>query len=328
MKTDEFSVDRFDRGSREALWIDAFRLPGGEIYRFPVFVVRGQEDGKRLLTCAGVHGDEYEGMEAIRNVYAKLDPGKMSGMWVGVPVVNMTAFAVSNRTNYYDNEDLARVFPGSSRGTLTEQIGHHFVETFMNDIDLFCDLHSAGGKNKLKRFAGYALNDDPILTIQREAAIAFGLDLVRGSSVGQGFSLSVARSKGIPAVYVEMPGGGLCRHEDVKADEHGTMNLMRYLGIIEGDYPKSPPRYFVETPEDPPASRIISRPGFLRLHVGVWQLLQKGDLVAEVIDPLGEVLETIDAPLTGRILLLRSRPSVLPGDMVCELFPETSAPRD
>ena len=48
----------------------------------------GNQPGKTLVVTAGVHGDEYVGIQAVRELLAQLSPGELSGQVIFVPVVN------------------------------------------------------------------------------------------------------------------------------------------------------------------------------------------------------------------------------------------------
>ena len=54
-------------------------------------VVAGALPGKHLLITAGVHGDEFEGMQAIRRLIATLSAQDLSGEVTLAPVVNEAA---------------------------------------------------------------------------------------------------------------------------------------------------------------------------------------------------------------------------------------------
>ena len=75
-----------------------FSIPvkGGQ----PIEGVRlvGNQPGKTLVVTAGVHGDEYVGIQAVRELLAQLSPGELSGQVIFVPVVNAGGFFVSQRT--------------------------------------------------------------------------------------------------------------------------------------------------------------------------------------------------------------------------------------
>ena len=51
-----------------------------------------------------------------------------------------------------------------------------------------------------------------------------------------------------------------------------------------------------------------------------WGAVASGDLIGEVVDPIGgRLLEEIRSPLSGRVLALREQPVVLPGTMVARV---------
>ena len=94
-----------------------FSIPvkGGQ----PIEGVRlvGNQPGKTLVVTAGVHGDEYVGIQAVRELLAQLSPGELSGRVIFVPVVNAGGFFAGTYRVPEDGENLNRCFPGS-RGNL------------------------------------------------------------------------------------------------------------------------------------------------------------------------------------------------------------------
>ena len=81
----------------------------GSTVSFPVLVARGAKPGKTLLVTAGVHGDEYEGMAALHDVFDALDPPQLAGTFVAIPIVNGPAYEAGLRVNPDDRQDLAIV---------------------------------------------------------------------------------------------------------------------------------------------------------------------------------------------------------------------------
>ena len=69
-----------------------WRPPGGistaEIAS-PVIVSRGAMAGPVLCLAAGVHGDEINGVEIVRRLSHSVDPTRLSGTVIGVPIVNV-----------------------------------------------------------------------------------------------------------------------------------------------------------------------------------------------------------------------------------------------
>src|SRR5262249_11258914 len=131
-------------GSKATFALPVTTRADGSRIELPVLALRGASGGKTLLVTAGVHGDEFEGMAALRQVFEALEPARLSGTFVAVPIANPPAFEAGLRTNADDRQDMARVFPGDPAGTVTEQLAHALTQHFIRHADLFCDLHSAG----------------------------------------------------------------------------------------------------------------------------------------------------------------------------------------
>ena len=68
--------------SKTTVMLDIAPLPTGPMLQLPVLVARGREPGKTVVVLGGVHGDEYEGMAATREVYRELDPEEMRGTFI------------------------------------------------------------------------------------------------------------------------------------------------------------------------------------------------------------------------------------------------------
>lgn len=110
----------------------------------PLIVVNGTEDGPVLCVDAGVHGDEYDGQEAIRRVLAAIDPAGLRGTLVGIPCMNTPAFEAAARTSGLDYLNLNRIFPGDADGSYSLRLAATFVEQVVPAIDALVDLHTGG----------------------------------------------------------------------------------------------------------------------------------------------------------------------------------------
>ena len=95
-----------------------------------VFYARGRNLQPLALVTAGVHGDEYEGPDAVAAFVRDLDPGLLSGSVIAIPVANPMAFAAAQRLSAADGKNLARSFPGRSDGSPTERLAHALFGTF------------------------------------------------------------------------------------------------------------------------------------------------------------------------------------------------------
>src|SRR5499426_2196331 len=65
--------------------------PDGEAISIPVAIVRGASDGPVLWLHGCVHGDEYCGAFIIHEVLRTIDPARLAGAVVALPMLNISA---------------------------------------------------------------------------------------------------------------------------------------------------------------------------------------------------------------------------------------------
>jgi predicted deacylase len=291
----------------------------------PVLVVRGAKDGPTLLTLAGVHGDEYEPMAAIHQVFGTIDPEALAGTWVAVGCCNVDAYLAARREGPSDGKNLARVFPGTTDGSLTEQVAYCLTNDFIRHACFMCDLHSAGCVYRMVPLAGYMLVEDDLRERQRRAAQIFGLPLVWGTAPNSGRSLSAAHDCGVPAIYCETTGTGGCRTEDVDAYARGLTRLMTHLGMLDGQVTPPVGQVLVEdpTPESGhlQVQNVTPVDGLFRAAVELKDRVGDGDLLGRVVDPYGQALFECRSDRRGTVILVRHLARVSAGDALAVVVP-------
>ncbi len=144
------------QGQAEALHLLGEELPPGSARRLswsatelfegvpvstPVLVVNGELPGPTLCLTAAVHGDELNGIEIVRRVLHDIDPDKLSGRLIGVPIVNVQGFRRGSRY-LPDRRDLNRYFPGNPNGSAAARIAHALFKDVIAHCDALVDLHT------------------------------------------------------------------------------------------------------------------------------------------------------------------------------------------
>jgi predicted deacylase len=314
----------------------AFRAPVGELndgspLSVPVLVARGLRDGPTMLLAAGVHGDEYLGPIAIQNLLAEVDPMQLSGVLIGVPVMGPLAYLSRSRAGVLDYEhfNLNRLWPGDPAAFLTQRMASKVFDEVVRKADYLLDYHE-GGVGFVARYlllGGSQSTSARVGPRQLELARAFGMgipiayrtttdDAVRVGKLGN--LTEAAGQIGVPAISVELGGGGSYRPNLLEAAMAGTRRVLRQIGLTPGG------------PPDPDPDQVIVRETtWLRPSRGglivpteaavLGARVAAGTVIAHVVDLLGVRVEELAAPHDAVILDIRLFASVYPGDWTYHL---------
>lgn len=309
----EFSLDRLPMGIKASGYLKVMDGPIGEV-RVPVLVAVGATKGPVLFATAGVHGNEYEGQEAVRRFFDGLSPLRMKGSFISIPVCNVFAHEAGERESpaYIDAANLARIFPGNPTGTPTYRLAHALFELVTRTVgseDLFIDLHSAEKTYNLLPLAGYRTFDNPARARSEAAAKCLnGFRLWELKPQTGRFNAEVA-VRGIPSVGTEITGAAGCEEADVSLYVEALRSLSGFLGIapypFEGDRDSKPLTMLTVTaPES----------GFLRRLRKRGDVVTEGELLGSIVSATGEVRAKVVSPSTGIVCGDRRTPMIWAGD--------------
>ncbi len=283
----------------------------------------GQSEGPHLLVTGGVHGDEFEPILAIRRLVQLFStdaerPQAFIGKVTFVPLVNQSAFLRGHRCGE-DGLDLARTCPGRIDGSVTERTALELSQ-LIRSCDYYIDLHTGGTTLTVLPLTGYMLHpDERILDQQRKMAKAFNLPIVWGTSAAHdGRSLSVARDAGVPAIYSEHGGSGICTKEGVTACFDGVLNVMRCLDMLPGSLSPSNVRHVVEDSTEGSGHMQVCHPSPVDVYfdaaVTPGQAIERGSLFGTVTDLSSGNIHDVMAEHTGIVIVLRTFPGVRAND--------------
>lgn len=217
----------------------------------PVIVVKGG-DGPTLLCTAGLHGDEYEGQFALSRLARTLDPDRLSGRVILLPVANPAASEAATRTSPIDGVNLARCFPGRSDGQPTEQIADGIFRLLLPLADCVVDLHSGGGTLDYLPCAFGRLPADRSLaerTLDLMLAFAAPHTMVMRRPEASATLVSAALEQGIPAMATELGGGGCVTPRTIEIARVGIENVLAHLGMIGSAMPLGKTRLLAIEPQ-------------------------------------------------------------------------------
>lgn len=267
----------------------------------PVTIINGSADGKAFLLTAGVHPDEYPGIEAALELADELQPEQVRGAVVIVPMVNYSgAVAKSGYTLPADGKNMNKVFPGDPNGSAAERLAYAIHTDFHSVCDYNIDLHSGGEEEAMEPLIFFSAIGGPEQEkISHNMAKQTGVTYLVRSTSSNG-EYGAASSRGLPSFLLERGGCGVWSREETDADKRDVCAVLKYLGILDMDVPPA-----ARQPRDAyPA--VYLEAGF----DGRWfpaakpgEKVREGAPLGEIRSWLsGEVLAQYSAPFDGVVL--------------------------
>jgi hypothetical protein len=287
--------------------------------QLPVMIVNGLETGPTLCLTAGIHGCEYNGIVAATKVANQIDPMKLSGTLMIVPVVNMPAF--ETRTPYVcpiDGLNLNRICPGRTDGSISHLIVHKLFKEVVSKASRLIDLHCGDIDEEIISPGLIMWSKSGNKEVDKESAKLaemFDAEYVSVSSEISGSCSSQASLQGIAAITAESGGQGRVDETSVSFLVDGIMRAMKHLRMVEG------------SPGKRARQKVITgfhtvRPkcgGIFTPDVNTGSLVSEGDLLGEVITLWGDTIEKVIAPIDGVVVLRRTYVVVNSGDYVMSI---------
>lgn len=305
-------------GTRAHLELPVARLFTGTWLSLPVAVLHGATPGPRLWLSATIHGDELNGVEIIREVLRELDPSRLRGVVIAVPVVNVFGFIEQDRY-LPDRRDLNRSFPGSARGSLAARLAHLMMKEVVAQCQYGIDFHTGS----LHRENLPQIRADLDDAEARRLAEAFGAPLIYKAPPIRGTLRSAAKRRGV--CYLLYEGGEPLRFNDhaITAGVAGTLRVLDALDMWPLERDEAPPRPFE-------AARTTwlraSRSGIFQHHVSLGQRVERGEVLGHIaLDFFSTKTAPVKASFGGLVMGFTNNPLVSRGDALVHLAKERVA---
>jgi predicted deacylase len=301
-------------------------LHGGQITLW-CHVARGAAPGPVVTLLSTLHGVEWFYVELLRRVFEQLDPRRMAGSVIVVPVANPPAMALRTRNTPDDGDspDLNRIFPGA-RSWTSDQLVRALTDEILSQTTHLLDFHRGSWGSAVQNvLIGDDYADDALVSECERLALVFGSPIIRRAGVmnqqpgPQSAMAYTAATFGAPALAVEWGGPGFGPDLESRWTHSVTVGIGRVmadLGIVEGAPARQETRrqliYQIGRRVNPSASGLLlSRFGGDCLGGPV----SRGDLLGTVISPYTfEILEELRAPCSGALFYVARDYPVRPGD--------------
>ena len=218
-----------------------------------------------------------------------------------------------------DGKNLNRVYPGKQDGTISDRIAFAITRDVIKQADYLVDLHAGDGNEALRPYVYMPLTGNTKLdTVVRGMALAFGLDHIvidearvpeKENSI---YTDQTALSLGIPAITTET--GQLGSNDDYWVDlaESGIWNLLRHLGMVEGEVIENNAVVWLTGYE------VIRSPasGIFQSAVKDGYTIAAGGLIGVLVDFFGNEITQIRAPFSGMVNYVLGTPPVSIGEPI------------
>lgn len=270
----------------------------------PVLVINGTKPGPVMCLTGAVHGDELNGIEIVRRVMYDIDPAKLSGTLIGIPIVNLQGF--ERGTRYLpDRRDLNRFFPGNPRGSMASRIAHSLFKEIILHCHGLVDLHTA---------SFHRTNLPQVRADMRNPAVAkftegFDKMVVVHNRGGSGTLRRAAVEAGIPAVTLETGEPMRLQEDKVQSGVRAIYALLERQGMYSRMFSWGEPQpvYY--------KSRWVRthHGGILMSTAKLGTRVRKGDVLGTVTDPITNQSEAIRSPYDGRVVGMAVNQVVMPG---------------
>ena len=278
--------------------LDGLHLPT------PVLVVNGAKEGPVVCLTAAIHGDELNGIEIVRRILHHLDPQHLSGVVIGVPIVNLQGFHRSSRY-LTDRRDLNRYFPGNPQGSSAARIAHSFFQEVISHCHFLVDIHTGSAyRANLPQIRGN-------LHIQEVAAFAhaFGISVILHSDGTEGMLRHAAVNAGIPAVTLEAGKSNTLQESAVQHGVKSIQTMLSRLGMIHSDHAEEA----LESVYYRSEWVRVDHGGILFGHVQLGDKITQNTVLGVVTDPITNLQSQIISPYNGQVIGMAVDQVVMPG---------------
>ena len=298
------------------LHLDIAKLHTGTPIDLPVIIQRAKKQGPTVLLTAGIHGNEINGVEIVRQIIRKKYNVPAIGTIICIPVVNVFGFINQERA-FPDGRDLNRMFPGSKQGSLAARFAYNIMKDIVPHVDYILDFHTGGDE----RFNYSQIRMDASDEESLELAKVFGTKFILNSENRSKSFRQAATDLGKKVLLFE--GGkslDLDRIVTQKAIQ-GTAKILRHLHMANKNMEDEINSAEIEDQYLLQSTTWVRSPlsGMYRNFVKLGSFVQKGDYIGSLSDPYGGTEKKVKSPCDGFVICSNHAPIVNQGDALMHI---------
>lgn len=288
-------------------------LPVAKLYTdadisLPVHIIRAKKPGPTIFVSAAVHGDELNGIDIIRRLIKQNKLKITKGTVIAVPMVNV--YGVVNQSRYMpDRRDLNRCFPGSAKGSLAGRVAHIFLNEIVRHCDYGIDLHTGA----IHRSNLPQIRADMSDLETKALAEVFGVPVILNSNLVDG-SLRESAIKNQTKILLYEAGEALRFDEfSIRAGMKGIINVLQHLGMLRKATTSKKKKLMPFIANGSQWVRA-NESGIVHNLINLGDQVTKGQILAEIGGPYGEVLDSVIASRSGIVIGKQNIPLVQEGE--------------
>jgi len=276
----------------------------------PVIIERSKKPGPTVLITAGIHGDEVNGVEIVRQIIAKGINKPKRGTIICIPVINVFGFIHMDR-EFPDGRDLNRVFPGGKSGSLASRVAHKLITEIVPHADLIMDFHTGGAD----RFNSAQIRIKKGEVVLDELAEVFGAPFVLYSKNLNKSFRNTSYKLGIPMLLFE-GGKSFNIHPTItNTGVNGAKRVLNHLEMLGSKFKVSKPKkscvFILES-----KWLRAKYSGMFKTSISINAKVNKGDVIGHITDPYGSFNHFVKAPNDGYIFNINESPIIYQGDAI------------
>ena len=302
--------EKIPPGAKRTINFNMAKLYTTTSVEVPIIIHRAKKRGPCILITAGIHGDEVNGVEIVRQVIAKKINRPSQGTIICIPVINVFGFINMSRA-FPDGRDLNRVFPGTRRGSLASRFAYQFVEKILPIADFCLDFHTGGAS----RFNVAQVRVDPENKKLLEYANIFNVPfIVYSKNISKSYRATCARLNK-PVLLFEGGKSQLSDKEIAREGVYGVMRILNHFDMLHPDFELPKANHNTVTIKNSTWVRA-KYSGLLHLKTHSGKFVEKGEVIASITDPYGTFRHKVKSPNAGYIININEASLVYQGDAI------------
>ena len=281
--------------------------------KIPIIVERSKIDGPTVLFTAGLHGDEINGVEIVRQLIVQKINKPKTGTIICIPVINVFGFVNQSR-EFPDKRDLNRVFPGSKTGSLASRFAFNLIKEVLPNVDYVIDFHSGGAS----RFNAPQVRIIPNNAALKTLSDVFNTSFTMYSKNIPGTFRNSCNKLGVKMLLFEGGKSIDINDEITREGVDGSTRILHHLGMLHSKKKITIPEketIYIE-------KSVWIRAKYSGMFHGCTKIgnyVTKGQLLGTISDPYGKVEHKVKAPNSGYIFNVNDAPIVYQGDAIYHL---------